>query len=143
MGSLMVNRRFSPPGKRRDRFVTDLAGEDVMDGLAEDFDTLLDLRSGQDQWWCDLEHVPPVARVVDDQAELPGAVDDFGGGRLVWLPRVAVLDQLDALDHSQATDIADDLDVTEGVDQAFMQVTAELRGLLNEVEPFDLVQHRQ
>src|SRR5215212_5308515 len=134
---------FSPASERRDRFVADLTSQDILHRLAQDIDALLDLQSGQDQRRCDLEHVPPVARVVDDQSELPGAVDDFGGGRLVRLARGAVFDQLDALDHAQAANIANDLDIAESVDQALMYVAAQLRGLLNEVEPLDLVQHRQ
>src|SRR5687767_2636770 len=114
------SRTISPSRERCDRFVANLTGEDVLQRLPQDIDALLDLQSGQDQRRCDLEHVPPVARVVDDQTELPGAVDDFGGGRLVGFARGAVLDQLDPLDHSQAANIADDLDITEGVDQAFM-----------------------
>src|SRR5688572_19198115 len=134
---------ISPASERRDRFVTDFTGEDIPHRPAQDIDALLDLQSGQYQRRCDLEHVPPIARVVDDQTELPGAVDDFGGGRLIRFTRGAVRDQLDPLDHSQATNIADDLDVTEDVDQAFLQVAAQLGGMLNEIEPLDLTQHRQ
>src|ERR671912_17413 len=79
------SRTISPSSERCDRFVADLSGEDVPHRLPQDIDALLDLRSGQDQRRRDLEHVPPIARVVDDQAELPSAVDDFGGSRLVGL----------------------------------------------------------
>src|SRR5687767_10177724 len=137
------SRTISPSSERCDRFVANLTGEDVLHRLPQNIDTLLDLQSGQDQRRCDLEHVPPVARVVDDQAELPGAVDDFGGGSLVGFARGAVNDQLDALDHAEAANIADDLDVTKGLNQAFMQVTTELGRAPHKVEPLDLVEHRQ
>src|SRR5215210_4155292 len=142
MGSLMMIRTPSPSRERRDCFVADLTGDDIAYGLAQDIDALLDLRSAQDQRRCDLEHVPPVPRVVDNQAKFPGAVDDFSGGRLVRLARGAVLDQLDSLDHAQTTNIADELDVAKSLDQAFMQVTTEFRRMLNQVESLDLVQHR-
>src|SRR4051794_34083283 len=117
--SLMMIRTTSPASERRDFFVADLTGEDISHGPPQDIDALLDLQSAQDQRRGDLEHVPPVPRVVDDQAELPGAVDDFSGGGLVRLTRGAVLDQLDPLDHAQTANIADELDVAKSLDQAF------------------------
>src|SRR3954466_6140745 len=137
MASLMMVRTTSPASERRDCFIADLTGEDIPHSAPQDIDALLDLQSGQDQRRGDLEHVPPVPRVVDDQAELPGAVDDFGGGRLVRLTRGAVLDQLDALDHAQPANIADELDIAKSLDQAFMQVPAKLRRMCNEIEAID------
>src|SRR3712207_3402956 len=119
MGSLIVAGTVSPSRERRDRFVADLTGAHILYRLAPDIDALLDLRSGEDQRRCDLEHVPPVSRVVDNQAELPGAVDDFGGGRLVRRTRGAVRDQRDPLDHAQTANITDQLDVAKCLNEAF------------------------
>src|SRR3954453_4121385 len=143
MASLMMIRTTSPASERRDCFIADLTGEDIPHSAPQDIDALLDLQSGQDQRRGDLEHVPPVPRVVDDQAQLPGAVDDFGGGRLVRLTRGGILDELDALDHAQTTNIAAQLDVAKSLDQAFVQIPAEFRRMLNQIEPLDLIQHRQ